>query len=188
MRVVGFGASTAQGMRDDEGGGFVARIGRRLEAEGLGTSENFGIGGETTDQMVERARTVVTTPGDQVVVTLGINDVARDPDRIPDRRVPLERHRSNVESILRTFVDAGCRVGYLTQYPVDFAKHGLDPVFVESYIQAGRDAAAAVGVDLIDVHSQIDDALYDQFIFRDGMHFNGEGHEFITQRVWEWLT
>jgi lysophospholipase L1-like esterase len=187
MRVFSFGASTAQGMRDDDGGGFIARLGKRLNEADSGTAENFGIGGETTDQMSERAGTLNCGDGDVAVVTLGINDIARTPDRAPHKRVSLARHRANVAAIVGALVGKGCKVVYLTQYPVDCVAHGLDPAQVSAYVRVGHEAAEEVGVAVIDVNSAIDDALYRRFIFADGMHFNGDGHAFIADLVWEWL-
>lgn len=88
MRIFSFGASTAQGAKDDVGGGFIGRIGKRLIDEQLGKAENFGIGGENTTQMVSRLDALADVPQtDIAIVTLGINDVPRFPDSRPERRV-----------------------------------------------------------------------------------------------------
>lgn len=185
-RVFSFGASTAEGKKDDEGG-FIARIGRRLETEGLGKAENFGIGGHTTDDMIPRLPDLpINDPSDIAIVTLGINDVPRSPDQSPDKRVPLERHDGNVHAILED-LHKRCRVLYVTQYPVNYTDRGLDQLKVETYVNVGRQVAHEVGVDILDIHAEIDQAKYEAYIHSDGMHFNSEGHAYIAERIWEYL-
>ena len=185
IRTFSFGASTAQGARDTEGGGFIARIGKRLEQEGLGSAENFGIGGHTTDDMIPRLPGLaINDSSDISIVTLGINDVPRTPDNAPDRRVPLDRHDANVHKILED-LKGRCRVLYVTQYPVAYVDRGLDKALVESYVNLGRQVANEVGVDVLDIHSEIDENKYSAFIFEDGMHFNSAGHAYIADRIWD---
>jgi len=145
IRAFSFGASTAQGARDTEGG-FIVRIGKRLEQDGRGSAENFGIGGHTTDDMIPRLPGLaINDPSDIAIVTLGINDVPRTPDKAPDRRVPLDRHDANVHKILEDLKER-CRVLYITQYPVTYVDRGLDQALVESYVNVGRQVAHEVGV------------------------------------------
>jgi lysophospholipase L1-like esterase len=187
IRAISFGASTAQGARDTEGGGFIVRIGKRLEKENRGGSENFGIGGHTTDDMMPRLPTIpIQSESDIVICTLGINDVPRTPDSKPDNRVPLNRHDSNVHQILED-LKSRCRVLYVTQYPVDFIGRGLDKDLVGSYINVGRQVAHEIGVEILDIHNEIDDEKYEAFIYEDGMHFNSAGHAYIADRLWDVL-
>ena len=187
IRAISFGASTAQGARDTEGGGFIVRIGKRLKNENRGGSENFGIGGHTTDDMIPRLPTIpIQSESDIVICTLGINDVPRTPDSKPDNRVPLDRHDSNVHQILED-LKSRCRVLYVTQYPVDFVGRGLDKNLVGSYINVGRQVAHEIGVEILDIHNEIDDEKYEAFIYEDGMHFNSAGHAYIADRLWDVL-
>ena len=185
-RTFSFGASTAQGSKDEEGG-FIVRIGKRLEQEGLGTAENFGIGGHTTDDMIPRLPGIpIHDPSDIAIIALGINDVPRTPDNRPENRVPLDRHDSNVHAILENLKER-CQVLYVTQYPVNYVDRGLDKSLVESYVNVGRQVAHEVGVQILDIHPEIDDAKYNAFIHSDGMHFNSDGHAYIADRIWDKL-
>lgn len=186
MRVFSFGASTAQGAKDDVGGGFIGRIGTRLEKEQLGHAENYGIGGENTTQMVPRLSGVPASSTDVVIVTLGINDVARHPDAHPERRVELEKHKANVREILSVLKDR-CSVIYASQYPVQYMQLGFDSETVAAYRLAGVAIAEDLQIDVVDIFALIDDARFRQFIHDDGMHFNAEGHEFIAKTLWTHL-
>jgi lysophospholipase L1-like esterase len=186
-RIFSFGASTAQGALDTEAGGFIVRLGKRLEEQERGLAENFGIGGETTNDMVVRlAEIPVYSRADIAVVTLGINDVERVPDANPQKRVSLQKHADNVRLIIES-LESRCQILYVTQYPVDFAKRGLQETLVVSYIDAGRKIAQEIGVDVIDIYSEIDRDKYDAFIADDGMHFNAAGHAYIAERIWSVL-
>lgn len=182
-RIFSFGASTAQGAKDSQGG-FIARIGRRITWSGLGHADNLGIGGETTDDMVLRVATVTAEKADLALVTLGINDVPRiDNDSNAERRVPLERHRENVRRILGD-IAAQCTVVYITQYPVAYAKSNLDQETVRSYVDAAADVAREIGITVVDVHREIDEDRFLRFIDEDGLHFNDDGHAWIAERLW----
>ena len=184
MRIFSFGASTAQGAKDDVGGGFIGRIGTRLEREKVGHAENFGMGGENTTQMLQRLGSLAdVSKTDIAIVTLGINDVPRHPDSRPERRVELEKHKTNVHEIL-TFLQARCHVIYANQYPVQYEKLGLDPQTVADYRHAGVAIAKSLGVQVVDIFAKIDEALFNRFIHDDGMHFNAEGHQFIADVLW----
>ena len=187
LRAFSFGASTAQGTRDTEGGGFIARIGKRLDEAGKGVAENFGIGGHTTDDMLPRLLEIpVHGANDIAIVTLGINDVPRSPDPKPQKRVPLERHDKNIHQILET-LHGRCRVLYITQYPVNYEQRGLNKQVVESYVNIGRQVAHEIGTDILDIHAEIDQAKYESYIDEDGMHFNSAGHAYIANRIWSHL-
>lgn len=186
QRVFSFGASTAQGYRDDDMGGFIFRLGQRLAEQDLGHVENLGIGGHTSDQMAARAVEIAQScdDADIAIVTLGINDVGRSPDPSPDKRVPLAIHRENVVRLLKA-LQSCCRVIYFTQYPVNFHKHGLDSDLVQQYIDTGHEVARSLDIPVVDINGMITPALYDAYIHEDGMHFNADGHAFIAQQLWE---
>ncbi|MCX8278035.1 MAG: GDSL-type esterase/lipase family protein [Dehalococcoidia bacterium] len=184
-----FGASTAAGSKDDEGG-FVARLDRFLRDTDAGIAINHGIGGDTTDMMIERLPSVIedmkskTNPF--VLVTLGINDVPRIVDEKPEIRVPLERHTESLKKILTGTAEIG-DVLYLTQYPVDYAARSLDSQLTNDYVKLGEETARAAGVNVIDIFGMITSERFDEFIFEDGLHFNNRGHLFICNQIIEYL-
>ena len=183
-RIFSFGASTAQGALDTEEGGFIMRIGKRLEQEHLGHAENFGIGGHTTNDMVLRLTEIpIHAESDIAIVTLGVNDIARTPDPQPEKRVALAKHSAQAEEILE-YMKSRCQVLYVTQYPIAFADRGLEESLVVSYVDAGRRIAKIMGIDVLDIYREIDDAKYSDFIADDGMHFNSAGHAYIAERIW----
>jgi len=184
-----FGASTAEGSKDTEGG-FVARLHRFLRDTDGGIAINHGIGGDTTDMMISRLPGVIedmksrTNP--LALVTLGINDVPRLVDEKPEIRVPLDRHSGSLEKILAATAEIG-DVIYLSQYPVDYVARSLDPDVTRRYVSLGNEIARGVGVDVIEIFQMITPGMFDEFIFEDGLHFNNQGHLFICNQIIKYL-
>jgi lysophospholipase L1-like esterase len=181
-----FGASTAAGARDDEVGGFIARVGHYLADTDAGSSVNHGVGGDTTTMMLARLDAVAADirgrEGPLALVTLGINDVPRIVDDKPGIRVGLEQHVESLDRILSVLGDIG-DVIYITQYPVDYVARSLEPSLVESYVKAGEATARAASVDVVDVFSMVDTNRFKEFIFEDGLHFNPRGHQFMANAL-----
>ena len=184
-----FGASTAAGAKDDEGG-FVARLDRYLQDTNVGSAINHGIGGDTTDVMIDRLPGVIddmkSKSNPLALVTLGINDVPRIVDEKPEIRVPLDRHAESLKRILADTAEIG-DVLYLTQYPVDYVARSLDAQLTNDYVKLGEETARAVGVDVVDIFGMITPERFDEFIFEDGLHFNNRGHLFICNQIVEYL-
>lgn len=183
--IFSFGASTAQGVGDEESGGFIGRVAVRLANRDDVHVENCGNGGHTTDQMIAHLGGLpIASRDDIAIVTLGINDVPRSPDTDPEKRIPIDRHKANVRTMLEDLVGR-CRVLYVTQFPVDFEGRGLERQRVESYVNVGRQVARETGADVLDIHLVVDNEKYRAFIHEDGMHFNSAGHAYIADRVWK---
>ena len=184
-----FGASTAEGSKDDEGG-FVARLDRFLRDTNGGVAVNHGVGGDTTDMMISRLPGVINDMKSRTnplaLVTLGVNDVARIVNEKPEIRVPLDRHSESLEQILAATAKIG-DVLYLSQYPVDYVARSLDPDLTRSYVTRGEEIAQAAGVDVIDIFGMITPDMFDEFIFEDGLHFNNRGHLFICNQIIKFL-
>ncbi len=187
IETISFGASTAAGSKDSAGVGFIGRLGSRLESLNIGQSRNCGIGGQNTNQMVARLQEISDLQeSNLVIISLGINDIAREGDPNPNKRVPLDQHKLNVGDIVQHFKEQ-CRTYYTSQYPVSYLEKGLNPDTVRDYVKCGLSVARKFNAETIDIHSLIDDTLFAQYIHEDGMHFNSEGHTFIADQIWNRL-
>jgi lysophospholipase L1-like esterase len=187
IEIFSFGASTAAGSKDDTGGGFIGRLVTRLKSNNLGHSTNYGIGGQTTNDMVVRLSKLNNIPPNNIaIISLGINDVSRTPDTNPNKRVPLSQHETNVSEILTHF-NTRCKTIYTSQYPVQYAQKGLNPDEVEAYINTSLTLAKKQNIHTIDIFSMIDNTRFETFIHSDGMHFNSKGHKFIADQIWQFF-
>lgn len=184
-----FGASTAAGSMDDEGG-FIARLDRYFQDTNAGSAINHGFCGDTTDVMIERLPGVIDDMRSRsnpiALVTLGINDVPRIVDEKPEIRVPFERHAKSLAELLSKTSEIG-QVIYLTQYPVDYVARSLDPELTREYVTLGEKTARAAGIDVIDIFGMITPERFGEFIYEDGLHFNNRGHLFICNQIIKYL-
>ena len=174
--VASFGASTAQGVGDAEKGGFIERLGELLEVPSL----NFGVGGNTTRDMLARLPDLEIPDSCLVVISLGINDVARTTESDNPKRVPLDEHRAHVASIIETLKPRASLV-YMTQFPVDYGARNLDAAYTESFVHAGLDAAREADVPHVVLKPHLDKMTsWQDLLAEDGLHFNGAGHAFMA--------
>jgi lysophospholipase L1-like esterase len=186
QKIISFGASTAFGARDYEKKGFLFRVVEALSVDGEFEAVNYGWIGDSTRDMLTRLESLEIPAGATVIIILGINDVRRIGEDNGDR-VPIEEHKSNLAAILN-FLKLHCRPVYMSQYPVEYGQCSLSEELVESYIQAGLDVAGQQGIPVIDIYSAVQaSGRYDEMVFKDGLHFNNHGHQFIAEQTLEFF-
>jgi lysophospholipase L1-like esterase len=187
QKIISFGASTAYGARDYEKGGFLLRIVAAMSPAGEYEAVNFGKIGDSTRDMLVRLKTLAIPDGATVIITLGINDVQRIGEDKHEKRVPLEEHRSNLAAIL-DFLNARARPLYMSQYPVAYEQCSLSGALVERYVHAGMDVAGQAGVPVVDIYSAVHaSGRYSEMMFKDGLHFNNYGHQFMADQTIEFF-
>jgi lysophospholipase L1-like esterase len=186
QKIISFGASTAYGARDYEKKGFLFRVVETLSIGGEFEALNYGWIGDSTRDMLARMESLEIPAGSTVIITLGINDVHRIGEE-NENRVPIEEHRSNLGAILE-YLKQRCRPIYMSQYPVEYEQCSLSEELVESYIQAGLDVAGQLGVPVINICAAVQTSgRYDEMVFKDGLHFNNLGHQFIAEQTLEFF-
>lgn len=182
--IVGFGASSMQGI-GDPGGGFFSRLPRQAALAGLPLQwKNHGIGGNTLKDMLDRAPATTALKPYDLIVILGCNDLPRTPDADPEKRSSPSEYQSRVRELLKTV--RGERSLFITSFAVSREKTGVDPKLLESTMAGALAAAAALGYETWDLHSETKtDAA--RFWAEDGLHFNAAGHALIADRVAAWI-
>lgn len=178
--ILGFGASSMQGVGDPEGGFF-----KRLERDwrGKGGKPRFvnqGIGGHTTRDMLARLSEATTLSPDLTIVLLGCNDLPRNPDGSPDRRTDLAEYQSNLEKLFSEL--PGERRIFCTSFRPDLARHGISAENFSVYMNAARNAAEEAGWDLIDFFEMSLSWPADLYA-EDGMHASAKGHAWMAEQI-----
>ena len=62
---------------------------------------------------------------------------------------------------------------------------------LQAVLEAAGSSLAKVlkcNVYIVDIFSMITEDLYNAFIHSDGMHFNDDGHAFIAEQTWKFIT
>jgi lysophospholipase L1-like esterase len=176
-KIVGFGASSMEGVGDDVGGGFFARL---ASAVGKYRFVNLGIGGNTTRDMLLRRSQVLRHRPYDLVVLLGCNDYPRANDEHAHMRTSLKEYKTNLCQLL--LLIRGERSIFVTSYEVDPKRTGVDSGLFKRYTTAARLVAGDCGYEVIDLYSIVKKSRRN-YLAADGVHFNAEGHQFIADLV-----
>jgi lysophospholipase L1-like esterase len=179
-KLIGFGASTMQGVGDSRGGFF-----RRLE-EKLGAGGhphdclNFGIGGNSTPDMLARIDQVTPHLPCRSIILLGCNDLPRAGDTNPGKRTSLQDYARNLETILRHFAKSPAI--FVSSFAVCPKRTGIDPATFATYLGEALRIATSLNLQIWDLYAE-SLSFGDKYWADDGLHYNDAGHEFIAGRI-----
>jgi len=174
--ILGFGASSMQGVKDSQGG-FLKRLDTRLNHDAKKYNViNLGIGGNTTRDMLARIDTVEPHKPDCTIILLGCNDMPRDSDGEPERarKISLDEYGRNLEAIFTRLRSP--RNIFITSFYVRLINRDL----FASYMETARNLA--VGYEIWDLF-QDSLTLPASYYAPDQVHFNDEGHEYLCNQL-----
>ncbi|REK19405.1 MAG: hypothetical protein DWQ37_00985 [Planctomycetota bacterium] len=188
--VVTLGDSITKGVRPgvaaDET--FAHLVGEQLRAEHPQASvTNVGIGGERTDQALERLDDVIALRPRVVTVMYGTNDSYVDQGKT-ESRLTLEQFRANLRTIVERLLRAGIEPVLMTE--PRWAKAGKNGLGenpngrLESFVEATRQIADECDVPLVDhyahwTRAETNGQDLDDWT-TDHLHPNPRGHEVMA--------
>ncbi len=175
--IVGFGASSMEGIGDTEKGGFFNRI---QPALGDHHFVNLGIGGHATRDMLQRAAEVTTYQPYDLIVLLGCNDYPRANDAYPHVRASLEEYATNLSQLLPLIKSQ--RSLFITSFQVDPVRSGVSAETFARYISRAHAIALDSGYEVLDLYTIVKASGRD-YLAADGVHFNPQGHQLIADLV-----
>jgi lysophospholipase L1-like esterase len=182
---MGLGASSVEGCGDATGGGFLRRLAvwLALRAPGV-TVVNRGIGGQKVRDMLARLDGDLDAADPDLIIFLpGINDIPRGDGQA---RTALGAYTADMRLILGRCA-ARCPTLYVGPFRPDCARLGIDPALLGSYLGSAGDVARGLGVPILDLRDLVPEARLGQFWYRDGLHFNDLGHQFICDLLRAYL-
>jgi lysophospholipase L1-like esterase/endonuclease/exonuclease/phosphatase family metal-dependent hydrolase len=192
--IVALGDSITKGVRPGvtHDATFTAVLDRRLRAEGLDSIVlNLGIGGERTDQAIERLDDVIGMRPRFVTIMYGTNDSAIDSGKVKNR-VALPHYREHLIQMITRLRAAHIEPILMTAPSIATPNpdHGIaaDPnKQLAIYVDACRDVAREQGVMLIDHFAHWTAPLHQRTPLSpwttDGCHPNPTGHEQIAETM-----
>ncbi|CAN5323731.1 hypothetical protein BH09VER1_BH09VER1_37500 [soil metagenome] len=180
--LLGFGASSMQGVGDTQGG-FLSRLASRCLATGTHQVTNAGVGGNTTRDMLGRLPTL-NLPPDDLIVLLGCNDLPRAHDPSPENRVPLSEYRANLTTLLAAL--KGQRNLFVSSFLPSEPLTGVSLETFESYMAAATQIARELDYEIWDLFAETKHGA-ETYLAPDGLHFNDAGHAFLAGRIGAWL-
>ena len=172
--ILGFGASSMQGVKDSKGG-FLRRLEQNLNRDSKKFNVvNLGVGGDTTRDMLARIDVVEKHQPNCAIILLGCNDMPRAGDGESARRTSLEEYAANLKRIFPKLRSK--RSIFLTSFYVKWIKEDL---FVQ-YMETAKTLAA--GYEIWDLFHD-SRPLLSNYLADDFVHFNDEGHQYICDHL-----
>lgn len=180
VKLIGFGASTMQGVGDSQGG-FFKRLGAKLAKAGKPHDcLNFGIGGNSTRDMLARFDKVRPYLPCATVIVLGCNDLPRERDAWPQNRVPLAEYEANLKMLLGEL--AHPQGIFVSSFRVCPQQTGVQPETFGRYMEAALMIADSLQMRVWDLYAE-SAGFGDKYLAQDGMHYNDAGHEFMAEQL-----
>ena len=179
-KLIGFGASSVEGVGDTQGG-FFQRLERKLADAGRPREcLNQGKGGDTTRDMLARLDRVRPHLPGKVIVLLGSNDMPRDRDGAPANRVSLDTYVENLEQLLSVL--GGPEAIFVSSFAVCSDRTGVQSVTFATYMKVALKIATRRGMMVWDLYAE---SLKwgDRYLGEDGLHYNDAGHEMMAERL-----
>jgi lysophospholipase L1-like esterase len=173
-RILGFGASSMQGVGDTQGG-FMKRLQTALDGTQV---VNLGIGGNTTRDMLKRVAAVEPYKPYYSIVLLGCNDMPRTNDHNAAHRTGLAEYRENLRTLFAKIrSDQNILV---TSFFPDESKVGISLKTFSAYMTTAQEVAA--GYEVWDLFTE-SLPLVKQYWAADGLHFNDAGHVYLCREL-----
>ncbi|MDA1158122.1 MAG: GDSL-type esterase/lipase family protein [Planctomycetota bacterium] len=194
LTIVTLGDSITKGVRSGVSNEqtFASLIEQQLAADGRSVDViNVGIGGERTDQALQRLDRVLRHQPDIVTIMYGTNDSYVDQGKTASR-ISVDDYRANLNKIVAELLSRKIQPVLMTEPRwSDKARQngiGENPnIKLEPFVQACRDVAKEWRVPLIDHFADwttAHDAGSDLHAWTtDGCHPNVDGHVRLTQTM-----
>ena len=178
MEIGIWGDSITYGAGDSEALGWVGRLRKLLETNDDVSVYNFGICGDTTDDLLKRFSVEANAIGPHVIVfAIGIND-SKYPAGETQNVIPLETYKQNMRELLKLakkYTDRIIIVGATKADETLMRKSGTR--FINTVIQTYNDFlkefSESEGLTYIDVFNVLDINID----LDDGLHPNAQGYE-----------
>lgn len=146
---------------------------------------NHGVSGNTTRDLLARwQRDALAESPDWLSVKIGINDVWRSFDGVPDKAVPLPEYISNLRNLLdQAQAQTNARLILLTPYMIEADRTQPMRNMMDRYGAAVKEIGADYQAILVDTQAAFDEVLRhttpDDWA-EDQIHPNGPGHAVIA--------
>ncbi len=161
-KIVAFGDSLVFGVGATKGNDFVSLLGDTVGNDII----NLGVSGDTTEDGVLRMQEVLKEDPGIVILLLGGNDYLR--------RIPEEKTRENLETLIKAFTTNGSVVVLLG------VRGG---VLIDGREEVYRDLSEQYGT--VYVEDVLDGVFLKPELMFDGIHPNDGGYAIIAERLYE---
>ena len=176
--------SITYGAGDSEALGWVGRLRKSLEAVADVGVYNFGVCGDTTDDLLRRFSVEADAIKPNIIVfAIGIND-SKYPAGETENRVPLEKFKQNIQALLKLARNYTATIYVVGATKVDEAlirDSGTRFVneMIQSYNSFLKEFSESEGLIYVDVFDVLDTGTD----LDDGLHPNTQGYEKLYRTI-----
>jgi len=188
MEIGIWGDSITYGAGDGEALGWVGRLRKSLETKDSIGVYNFGVCGDTTDDLLKRFTVEADAIKPNVIVfAIGIND-SKYPAGETENRIPLEKYKQNMQELLKLAKNYTDKIYIVGATKVDEAAvRGSGTRFVNEMIQSYnsflKEFSESEGLIYVDVSGVLDINTD----LDDGLHPNAHGYEKLFNEIREFV-
>lgn len=195
--IVAIGASTFFGRVDPEGGGFIGRLKTWHESNHRKNRVyNLGISSETSNDLIRRFESECTPRKPDLIImgTSCANDCRRRGSKSAPNEVELEQHEQNIRDLITTG-QKFCPIMVVSGHPIDDTRTnpmiGTDKFFSSEDLTRYRECSRSIfereNIPYLDVSSEWIKTDYHRWLWEDGLHPNGLGHQMIFSSLKQFL-
>lgn len=188
MEIGIWGDSITYGAGDSEALGWVGRLRKSLETKDDIGVYNFGVCGDTTDDLLKRFSVEADAIKPNVIVfAIGIND-SKYPAGETENIIPIEKYKENMQTLLklaRNYTDKIYIVGATKVDEAIVRRSGARFVneMIQSYNSFLKEFSASEGLIYVDVFGALDINTD----LDDGLHPNAQGYEKLFNTIREFV-
>jgi lysophospholipase L1-like esterase len=184
MTIGVWGDSITYGLRDSEALGWAGRLRKSLLTDGNHRLYNFGICGETSEDILKRfAIEAAAIEPEYIIFAIGIND-AKYPTDDAVNKVPLPQYIANMEQLISQAKHYTNSITLISATKADDAwrsargsKYLNDET--KKYNAAMQDIAQQHGIQFIDVFNTLDPSTD----LAEGLHPNASGYQKMFEAI-----
>ena len=200
MNICVFGASITYGSGDTNGG-WVQRIRKLLDEKNLSDPDayflvyNLGIGGNTTEDLLERFKFELEQRIDEdektvIIFSIGGNDSVY---LIKEKhnRVPIDKFEKNINKLIFQTRKYTKDITFIGLTPADKKKTSPVPwdaniiynnIYIERYNSKLKEICQKEKIRFINLYSKLIKMDYKKLL-EDGLHPNSNGHEWMAKKI-----
>ncbi len=205
QQIIVIGASETYGMCDPDGGWvrkLRAYIDRKYYEDRMEKTYvfNLSVSGNTTRDLLNRFETEIKNRlrYDKTIFFLsaGLND-SRRYKLHKEKEILPEEFEENLAKLFRLASAYSNRILFMTVHPIDDSKTNPIPWAPDEYylnkqakhyVELSKKCCKKSGIFAIDVFSAWEQTNFQRFLFKDGMHANAAGHEYMFNEALKQLT
>tara|TARA_B100000508_G_scaffold138785_1_gene135535 strand:- start:637 stop:1212 length:576 start_codon:yes stop_codon:yes gene_type:complete len=187
MAIGAWGDSITYGSCDEKGLGWVGRIRTNLPTDDYHNIYNFGICGDTSEDLLKRFDIECTAINpDKIIIAIGIND-AKFPAETDVHKVPLPDYTNNLQTLIAKEVTSEITIISATKVD-DGWRSVRGSRFLNEEIAKFNEVMQTVAnehnLTYIDVFDSLDPATD----LADGLHPNAQGYEKMFEVIKNGIT